>query len=297
LRASLRFATLDPATTTGWLVEPIAQEVETHEPSDLAGGRLASTRRESNMNKLEDKVAVITGGSAGMGLASAKLFASEGARVIITGRDSDTLELAAELIGHGVETVQGDISCGDDLDRLRDHVERRHGRVDVLFANAGGGALGPLAHTSEADFDLTVDTNLKGTFFTVQKLLPWMAAGGSIILNTSVAGSQGRPGLSVYAATKAALRSFARTWTAELKERGIRVNALAPGHIDTDILLRAGLTRLQVDAVNEQVRQQIPLARLGTADDIAKAALFLASDDSSYVTGIELAVDGGWAQA
>jgi len=248
------------------------------------------------MKKLAGKIAVITGGSAGIGLASARLFADEGAKVIITGREQAALDRAAELVGHGVETVQGDISKLDDIERLRDHVERRHGRVDILFANAGGGALGPLQDTSEADFDLTVQTNLKGTFFTVQRLLPWITAGGSIILNTSVAGSQGRPGLSVYAATKASLRSFARTWTAELKERGIRVNALAPGHIDTEILLKAGLTKPQVETVNEQMRLQIPLARLGTPEDVAKAALFLASDDSNYVTGVELPIDGGWAQ-
>jgi NAD(P)-dependent dehydrogenase (short-subunit alcohol dehydrogenase family) len=248
------------------------------------------------MNRLDNKVAVITGGSAGMGLAAARLFASEGAKVIITGRNSATLAQASEAIGHGVETVQSDNSRLSDIEALRDFVHKRHGRVDVLFANVGGGALGPLASTSEADFDLTVNTNLKGTFFTVQKLLPCLSRGCSIVLNTSVAASQGRPGLSVYAATKAALRSFARTWTAELKERGIRVNALAPGHIDTDILLKAGLTPVQISQINEQVRQQVPLGRIGTPDDIAQAALFLASDASSYVTGIELTVDGGWAQ-
>ena len=248
------------------------------------------------MNRLEGKIALITGGSAGIGLASARLFAAEGAKVIITGRDADALARAATSIGHGVETVQSDNSRLPDIDCLRDYVEQRYGRVDVLFANAGGGAFGPLEQTSEADFDLTIDTNLKGTFFTVQKLLPFVRRGGSIILNTSVSESQGRPGLSVYAATKAALRSFARTWTAELKERGIRVNALAPGHIDTDILLKAGLSQEQIAGVNEQVRQQVPLARIGTPEDIARAALFLACDDSSYVTGIELTVDGGWAQ-
>lgn len=246
------------------------------------------------MKKLENKVAVITGGTAGIGLASARLFANEGATVIITGRNSAALARAESLIAHGAEVVQCDNAKLADIERLREHIERRHGRVDVLFANAGGGALGNLEQTSESDFDLTVDTNLKGTFFTVQKLLPKIMQGGSIILNTSVAASQGRPGLSVYAATKAALRSFARSWTAELKERGIRVNALCPGHIDTEILLRAGLSAAQVAAVNEQTRQQIPLARIGTPDDIAKAALFLACDDSSYVTGIELTIDGGW---
>ncbi|MDX8470272.1 SDR family oxidoreductase [Mesorhizobium sp. VK23B] len=248
------------------------------------------------MSKLDNKIAVITGGSDGMGLATAHLFAKEGAQVIITGRKKDALEAAAKAIGNNADPVQGDISNLADLDRLRDHIKTKYGRVDVIFANAGGGALGPFEYVSEADFDFTINTNLKGTFFTVQKLLPLMPNGGSIILNTSVAGSKGLPAFSVYSATKAALRSFARTWTTDLKERGIRINALAPGHIATQIMRKAGLSEEQVDGILGQLRQQVPLGRLGDPEEIAKPALFLASDDSSYVSGIELTVDGGWAQ-
>lgn len=248
------------------------------------------------MSKLTGKVAVITGGSTGMGLATARLFVAQGARVIITGRNPASLAAAVAAIGAGVEAVQGDIANLADLDRLRVHVAKAHGHLDVIFANAGGGVFGSVADVSEADFDRTVDTNLKGTFFTVQKLLPLMPDGGSIILNTSIAGSKGLPDFSVYSATKAALRSFARTWTTDLKARRIRVNALAPGQIDTEIMRTAGLTQAQVDGLIAQVVPQIPLGRMGEAAEIAKVALFLASDDSSYVTGIELTVDGGWVQ-
>jgi NAD(P)-dependent dehydrogenase (short-subunit alcohol dehydrogenase family) len=248
------------------------------------------------MSKLTGKVAVITGGSTGMGLATARLFVAEGARVIITGRSQQALDAAVAEIGQGVEAVQGDIARLDDLDRLRDHVAKAHGRVDILFANAGGGTFGSVGDVSEADFDRTVDTNLKGTFFTVQTLLPLIADGGSIILNTSIAGSKGLPDFSVYSATKAAIRSFARSWTTDLKARRIRVNALAPGQIDTEIMRTAGLTQDQVDGFIAQVVPQIPLGRMGRSDEIAKVALFLGSDDSSYVTGIELTVDGGWIQ-
>jgi NAD(P)-dependent dehydrogenase (short-subunit alcohol dehydrogenase family) len=232
-----------------------------------------------------------------MGLATAKLFVAEGAKVVITGRSQSSLDAAVAAIGAGVEAVRGDISSLADLDRLHDHIAKTYGHVDVVFANAGAGRFGSVADVSEADFDHTVDTNLKGTFFTVQKLLPLMGEGGSIILNTSIAGSKGLPDFSVYAATKAALRSFARSWTTDLKARGIRVNALAPGQIDTDIMrTAAGLTQEQVDGFVAQVVPLIPVGRPGRPDEIAKAALFLASDDSSYVTGIELTVDGGWIQ-
>jgi NAD(P)-dependent dehydrogenase (short-subunit alcohol dehydrogenase family) len=248
------------------------------------------------MSKLTGKVAVITGGSTGMGLATARLFVAEGARVIITGRSQETLDAAVADIGHGLEAVQGDISKLDDLARLHDYVQKAYGRIDILFANAGGGVLGPLGVVTETDFDRTVDTNFKGTFFTVQTLLPLIPDGGSIILNTSVAGSSGLPDFSVYSATKAAIRSLARTWTTDLKARRIRVNALAPGQIDTEIMRTAGLTQDQVDGFIAQVVPQIPLGRMGRSDEIAKVVLFLGSDDSSYVTGIELTVDGGWMQ-
>lgn len=248
------------------------------------------------MGKLDGKVAVVTGGSAGMGLATAKLFVREGATVVITGRDQAALDAAAREFGDRAEAVRSDIANLADLDALRKHVEERHGRVDIVFANAGGGRPGLFEQVSEDDFDFTVGTNLKGTFFTVQKLVPLMTAGGSVILNTSILGSQGRPGFGVYAATKAAIRSLARSLTAELSAKGIRVNALAPGHIDTDLMRKAGLPGDMIEQVNAQAHAQIPMGRSGAPDEIARAVLFLASDDASYVTGVELSVDGGWAQ-
>ncbi len=248
------------------------------------------------MGKLDGKVAVITGGSAGMGLATAKLFHREGAKVVITGRDQATLEAAARDIGSGAQAHRSDISKLTDLESLRAYVETTHGRVDIIFANAGGGRPGMFEQVSEDDFDFTADTNFKGTYFTVQKLVPLMTAGGSVILNTSILGSQGRPGFSVYAATKAAIRSLARSLTAELSTKAIRVNALAPGQIDTDIMRKVGMTEEMIEQVNAQASAQIPMGRVGTAEEIARAVLFLASDDSSYITGVELSVDGGWAQ-
>ena len=248
------------------------------------------------MGKLDGKIAVVTGASAGMGLATAKLFVKEGAKVVITGRDQAALDAAARGIGSGVEPFRGDIASLADLDALADHVRRNHGRVDVLFANAGGGRPGLFEQVSEDDFDFTVDTNLKGTYFTVQKLVPLIAAGGSIILNTSILGTQGRPGFSVYSATKAAIRSLARSLTTELSAKGIRVNALAPGQIDTDLMRKVGMPEEMIEQVKTQAAAQIPMGRTGSADEVAKAALFLASSDASYVAGVELSVDGGWAQ-
>lgn len=248
------------------------------------------------MGRLDGKIAVITGGSEGMGRTTASLFAQEGAKVIITGRNQQTLDAAVEEIGGSIEAVRADSLALSDLDALKDVVEARHGRVDVLFANAGGARLGPFEQVTEEDYDYTFDTNAKGTFFTVQKLLPLIPTGGSVILNTSIAGSKGLPSFSVYSATKAAIRSFARTLTSDLKERGIRINALAPGHIATDVLKKVGIPHDQIDGINANVLRQVPAGRIGTGDDIAKAALYLASDESAYVTGIELTVDGGWAQ-
>ncbi|SFL85899.1 SDR family oxidoreductase [Methylorubrum salsuginis] len=248
------------------------------------------------MGKLNGKIAVITGGSDGMGRSTARLFVEEGATVIITGRNQDTLDAAVREIGGSVEAFRGDIGKLTDLDALKVHVENKHGRVDVLFANAGGARLGPFEQVKEEDFDYTFDTNAKGTFFTVQRLLPLIPNGGSVILNTSIAGSKGLPDFSVYSATKAAIRSFARTLTTDLKGRGIRVNALAPGHTATGIMRKTGIPVDSIDGINARIQAQVPAGRIGTGDDIAKAALFLASDDASYVTGIELTVDGGWAQ-
>lgn len=248
------------------------------------------------MGKLDGKVAVITGGSAGMGLATAKLFVREGARVVITGRDLAALEAAKHSMGDGVDIVRCDNAKVADIESLRAYVEAKHGRVDVVFANAGGGRPALFEQTSEEDFDFMVNTNFKGAYFTVQKLLPLMPAGGSVILNTSTLSTQGRPYVSVYSAAKAAIRSLARSLTVELSERGIRVNALAPGYIDTDQARKVGMSEAMIEQTRTQVHAQVPMHRSGTVDEIANAVLFLASHDAAYVTGIELCVDGGWAQ-
>lgn len=248
------------------------------------------------MGKLSGKIAVVTGGSAGMGLATAQLFYHEGAKVIITGRDQSALAAAAQSIGRDVDAFRSDISNVADIEALRTHVADRYRRVDVVFANAGTARPGPFEHVSENDFDFGVDTNLKGTFFTVQKLVSLMTAGGSVVLNTSIQGSKGWPGFTVYAATKAAIRSLARTLTAELSTKGIRVNAIAPGFIDTDLIRKVGLSDDAIEQINQQAHAQIPMARSGTAEEIAKVVLFLASEEAAYVSGVELTVDGGWTQ-
>ena len=249
------------------------------------------------MNRLEGKVAVITGGNSGIGLATARRFAEEGAHVFITGRRQNELDAAVRQIGKQATGVQGDVSNLADLDRLYATVKREKGRIDVVFANAGAGdALAPLGAISEELFDTTFSRNVKGLLFTVQKALPLLLDGGSIILNASIAASKGLPGMSVYSATKAAVRSFARGWTVDLKARKIRVNAISPGPIDTPGVKSLGLTEAQLEQFKTEILGAVPLARMGRADEIASAALFLASDDSSYVTGIELFVDGGMAQ-
>ncbi|KAB1073000.1 SDR family oxidoreductase [Methylobacterium planeticum] len=249
------------------------------------------------MRRLEGKVAVVTGGSSGMGRATAKQFVAEGAIVIVTGRRQDRLDEAVAEIGGAIEGVVSDIASLADLERLRAHIADRHGRIDVLFANAGGGTLGAFGTISEADFDRSVTTNLKGTFFTVQTLLPLIVDGGSIILNGSIAASLGMPAFTVYSATKAAIRSFARTWTTDLSARRIRVNTLAPGTILTPILSeQAGLSDEQVAGFLEKFAAETPLGRNGDPSEIASVATFLASSESSFVTGIELQVDGGYAQ-
>jgi NAD(P)-dependent dehydrogenase (short-subunit alcohol dehydrogenase family) len=241
------------------------------------------------MGKLQSKLAVITGGTTGIGLASAKLFVQEGAHVFITGRRQKELDDAVEAIGRNVTGVRGDIAKTADLDRLYERVGKI-GRIDVLFANAGIGAFVSLGSITEEYFDETFDVNVRGTLFTVQKALPLLNDGASIILTGSVAGVKGTPAFGVYAASKAAVRSFVRTWTSELKDRGIRSNVVSPGPVDTPIVAR------QPPETIARIASTIPLGRMGEADEIAKAALFLASDDSSFVTGIELFVDGGRAQ-
>jgi NAD(P)-dependent dehydrogenase (short-subunit alcohol dehydrogenase family) len=244
------------------------------------------------MGKLDGKVAVVTGGNSGIGLATARRFALEGAHVFITGRRKAELDAAVKALGPRVTGVQGDVAVLADLDRLYAVVKEQQGRVDVLFANAGGGELVPLREITEAHFDKTFNSNVKGLLFTVQKALPLLTDGASIILNASIASSKGTPAFSVYSATKAAVRSFARSFTVDLKDRHIRVNALSPGPIDTP-----GLSGLdETDQMKKALVAAVPMGRLGSPDEIAKAAVFLASDESSYVTGIELFVDGGMAQ-
>jgi NAD(P)-dependent dehydrogenase (short-subunit alcohol dehydrogenase family) len=240
--------------------------------------------------KLAGKVAVITGGNSGIGLATAKRFVAEGAYVFITGRRQKELDAAVKELGANAAGVQSDVAKLADLDRLFETVRAKKGKLDVLFANAGVGEFASISEVSEEHFQKIFDINVRGALFTVRKALPLMNDGGAIILTGSVAGSKGFDNFGVYNASKAAIRSFARTWTSDLKARKIRVNVVSPGPIETPIL----------DDVPEEVKKyfvsQVPLGRIGEADEVAKAALFLASDDSSYITGVELFVDGGLAQ-
>jgi NAD(P)-dependent dehydrogenase (short-subunit alcohol dehydrogenase family) len=248
------------------------------------------------MSKLEGKVAVITGGNSGIGLATAQQFVSDGAYVFITGRRQSELDSAATQIGkNNVTAVQGDVSNLADLDRLYAKVKEQKGQINILFANAGIVGAAPLGQISEEHFDKMFGINVKGLLFTVQKALPLFQDGGSIILNASVAASKGFEATSVYSATKAAIRSFARTWTADLKQRKIRVNTISPGRIDTPIF-NGVLNEEQINQFNAAIVANVPLGRMGNPDEVAKAASFLASDDSSYITGTELSVDGGLAQ-
>ena len=247
------------------------------------------------MAKLEGKIALVTGGNSGIGLATAKGFVCEGAYVFITGRRKPELATAVREIGKNVIGVQGDVSNLDDLERLFSQIKRDKGRLDIVFANAGIARYAPLGTITEDVFDSIFDTNVKAVLFTVQKALPLLPDGASIILNASIVGSKGFPSNSVYSATKAAVRSFARTWTTDLKARRIRVNAVSPGATDTP-----GLSDLWSSEVGQERKKLVstvtPLGRLGAPDEIAKAVVFLASDDSSYVAGTELFVDGGFAQ-
>ncbi len=248
------------------------------------------------MAKLDGKVAVVTGGNSGIGLATAKRFVAEGAHVFITGRRQAELDAAVSQIGKNVRGVQGDVSDLADLDRLYATVKQQKGRVDVLFANAGLGEFVPLGQITEAHFDKTFGVNVKGTLFTVQKALPLMPDGASIVMNGSMVSMKGMAAFGVYAATKAALRSFARTWSVDLKSRKIRVNVVSPGTVITPGYKSAGLSDEQIAQMEAEAAAATPLGRVGTPDEIAKAVVFLASDESSYVTGIELFVDGGLAQ-
>ncbi len=242
------------------------------------------------MGKLEGKVAVITGATSGMGLAAAKRFVEEGAYVFITGRRQENLDQAVQAIGRNVTGVQGDIASLNDLDRLFTTVRELKGHIDVLYAHAGIGEFAAMGAITEEHFDKTFDTNVRGTLFTVQKALPLMRDNGSIILTGSIASIKGFPAFGVYNATKAAIRSFARTWTVDLKERNIRVNVISPGTIETGVF----------DHVPKEAKDYfvslIPRGTIGQPEEVANAALFLASDESSFVGGVELFVDGGTAQ-
>jgi NAD(P)-dependent dehydrogenase (short-subunit alcohol dehydrogenase family) len=250
-----------------------------------------------NTNKLAGKIALITGGSSGLGLATAKRFVAEGAYVFITGRRQPELDAAVKEIGSNVTAVRGDIANLADLDRLFAAIKEQKGRLDILFANAGGGAFEPLGQVTEKAFDKYFGINVKGTLFTVQKALPLIPAGGAIVLNGSMVSLKGFPGFGVYAATKAALRSFARTWSVDLKGRNIRVNVVSPGTVVTPAYKsELGLTDEQIEGFAAQAASTTPLGRTGTPDEVAKAVLFLASDDASYINGVELFVDGGAAQ-
>ena len=242
------------------------------------------------MKRFDNKVVVVTGGSDGIGLATAKLFAIEGAHVYITGRRQELLDEAVKEIGHGAVGVQGDVSKVADVARLYERIQHDHQRVDVVFANAGIYEAAPLDTIDDTLFDSTFNVNVKGVLFTVQKALPLMAAGSAVVLNGSVAASKGLPGQPLYNASKAAVRSFARSWTTDLKERGIRVNVVSPGGTETRMI------RSYLDAqpeVEKALNQSVPLGRLGEPDEVARAVLFLASSESSFVAGHELFVDGG----
>jgi len=250
-------------------------------------------QRRKNMGRLDGKVAVVTGGNSGIGLATAKRLQEEGAKVAISGRSRKTLDEAAKAIGNGVLAVQSDVASLADLDKLYAQVAEKFGKFDVLFVNAGVGKFAPLADTSEKLYDEQFDINIKGAYFTIQKALPFLNDGASIILNTSVAGSTGMEGASAYSATKAALRSLARTAAAELVGRGIRVNAVAPGPIVTPILERTGLPKEAIDDFTRTIIGKVPMKRFGQPEEVAATVAFLASQDASYITGVEINVDGG----
>jgi len=247
-------------------------------------------------NRFQDKVVVVTGGTSGIGLATAKAFAAEGASVFVTGRRQDALDAAVKAIGGRVTGVRGDMAQLADIDRLYDAVQQQHAQIDVVFANAGGGEMAPLGAISEEHYEKTLATNVKGVLFTVQKALPLLKDGASVVLTSSTTSISGTPAFSVYSATKAAIRNFARNWILDLKDRRIRVNAVSPGVTDT-----AGLNELfgggeQAEGTKDYLASLIPAGRVGQPEEIAKAVLFLASDDASFVNGVELFVDGGQAQ-
>jgi NAD(P)-dependent dehydrogenase (short-subunit alcohol dehydrogenase family) len=248
------------------------------------------------MKRLDGKVAVVTGGNSGIGLATAKRLQEEGAKVAISGRNKKTLDEAVKTIGNGVLAVQADVAKLEEVDKLYKEVSQKLGKIDVLFVNAGVAKFAPFADTPESLYDEQFDINVKGAYFTIQKALPLLKEGASIILNTSVAGQKGTANASAYSATKAALRSLARTTAAELAGRGIRVNTVAPGPIVTPIFERTGLPKEALDEFAKDAITKIPLKRFGQPEEVAGVVAFLASQDASYITGVEINVDGGMGQ-
>lgn len=246
--------------------------------------------------RFQDRVVLITGGNSGIGLATAKRFAHEGAKVLITGRDEGKLKGAAQEIGNGTSFYRIDVARIEELDRLFSQVKVEYGRIDVLFANAGVAIFAPTDHFSSADFDTLINTNFKGVFFTIQKALPLMQSGASVVVNASVGSSKGIPNGSVYNATKAAIRSLVRTFTAEHVAKGLRFNVVSPGPIETPIFERTEGLPVDLSAWREQLASMIPVKRLGTAEEVAAAVAFLASNEASYISGVELFVDGAMTQ-
>jgi NAD(P)-dependent dehydrogenase (short-subunit alcohol dehydrogenase family) len=247
-------------------------------------------------SKLKDKVAIITGGNSGIGLATAKLFQAEGAKVIITGRRKDAVETAVKEIGGSCKGIVSDTGNLNDIANLYQQIQQSAMKIDILFLNAGIAIFSPFDTVDEATFDAMVNVNFKGLFFNIQKALPLLNEGASIILNSSIAGKKGFPNTCVYSATKAAVRNMARTLSAELLEKNFRVNSLSPGPIETPIFDKVGVPLEDISEMKEGIANQNPMKRMGTPEEVAKAALFLASDDSSYITGIDLTVDGGATQ-
>jgi NAD(P)-dependent dehydrogenase (short-subunit alcohol dehydrogenase family) len=254
------------------------------------------TKGKSLMKRFEGKSAVITGGNSGIGLATAKQFHDEGAKVAISGRDQKTLDAAVKTIGPDTLAVKADVAKLAELDRFFAQVSAKFGKIDALFANAGIAKFAPAAASSEQLFDETFDINVKGLFFTLQKAIPLLNDNAGIVLNASVVSTKGSPATSIYSASKAAVRSLARTFAAELLDRGIRVNVVSPGPIYTPILEKGGMPQAGVDAFAEQVKARVPMKRLGTPEEVAHAVLFLASSEASYITGVDLNVDGGFGQ-